>query len=1082
MLARHPINWTLCLHPLQPALIPPYQLPETTLPALLLQLSDIHLTAKEDPVLSRVEKICRAVRPFVAQVTGAVVVVSGDVAFSGTPEQFETGRRLLERVRRDLSRLVRSDVKVVVVPGNHDCYFPADSTARDLILSSITRESAASPSIQDAVMGVQDGFFEHLKPFLPASLGSRRSDRLYYEYEARVGSHRYLFRCYNTAWTSKLREQPGQMRYFPGEVPRAAHDHDFVVSVLHHPPHWLAPADVRMMREHWLSTSDMVLTGHEHEQAQMRTADFDGGAFTHIEGGVLQDNEDDDRSTFNVILIDPVGARSRTIRFEWRGDLYHQREDSQSDWVAFQRNPELKGSRFSLTSEFLDVLEDPGATFTSGGKGRLTLTDLFVMPNVASIDESESGEAEDPVDLVVSCPRVAISGDERSGKTTLAKRLVPLLLQRGLVPVLIDGKHLKGGNPERTVARVIDGAVAEQYGAAAVEPFRQAETDGRVVIVDDLEDSANDARGRQRLLRALDDAGYEHVVVFVGAALSAVDIAIQADGDHDAAAPYVLTMIQPFGHKLRDDLIERWFTSYDLSGAERDRKIHRAHRMIDGVVGQNFVPAYPIIILSILQGLEAGTPLDMGATTFGYFYEILIHEALGARRKQDASSISMLLSFLSFVAHRLHVDRVRLLSSDEVQDVHAEYKAWANMDDRDFPLSPTLKRLVDARLIDVSASGDLRFRYPYVYYYSAARYYSDRLASDPVAQSEVEALCDRLYEEEAANILLFLAHLSKSPFVVDNVLRSAQELFKEVPPADLRDDQRLFDGLNGQVRSVVKDLELAYVESNTGQNRKRVMEERDRSEQEGAVLKPTPERPLALSPGPTFDTDEDWREIVGLATQINVAFKAVQIMGQILKNNPGDISGDTKRKLAEECYSLSLRAAQAFYTFLAETRAELIEGVAEMVKAQYKRVHEARIGEKDLIERAQKSVVGLAIAFSYGVIRHIAQAVGIPRGLNATYKDVLAGAKGNPNYTLVNASISLDHTEGFPQGEIERTGKEMEPYFVGTSILKRMVTNHFYLYEVDRRIREETCSKLGIQVHTARTLDKRRKHKLKGPQ
>ena len=97
------------------------------------------------------------------------------------------------------------------------------------------------------------------------------------------------------------------------------------------------------------------------------------------------------------------------------------------------------------------------------------------------------------------------------------------------------------------------------------------------------------------------------------------------------------------------------------------------------------------------------------------------------------------------------------------------------------------------------------------------------------------------------------------------------------------------------------------------------------------------------------------------------------------------------------------------------------------------------------------------------------------RGLSGTYRDVLAEADGNPSYTLVDASIRLDHTPGFPRGDVERISKELEENHVAHAMLKRMVVNHFYLYEVDRTTREEVCGKMGIKLQPQKVLGGRAK-------
>src|ERR1041384_3533166 len=78
-----------------------------------------------------------------------------------------------------------------------------------------------------------------------------------------------------------------------------------------------------------------------------------------------------------------------------------------------------------------------------------------------------------------------------------------------------------------------------------------------------------------------------------------------------------------------------------------------------------------------------------------------------------------------------------------------------------------LDQFVRRQVMDAS-TGRYRFKYRYIYYYFVASYLRDHI-TEPDTRTTISQLAQRVYVEENANILLFLAHLSKDPFIIDEM-------------------------------------------------------------------------------------------------------------------------------------------------------------------------------------------------------------------------------------------------------------------------------------------------------------------------
>jgi len=98
----------------------------------LLHLTDIHIKTGNEPVLKRVKEIKGALHQGAPNVSACIVVISGDVAFSGFQTEYDAAFVFFEDLRTQIASLPSvKAVEFVVVPGNHDCDFRHESDVRE---------------------------------------------------------------------------------------------------------------------------------------------------------------------------------------------------------------------------------------------------------------------------------------------------------------------------------------------------------------------------------------------------------------------------------------------------------------------------------------------------------------------------------------------------------------------------------------------------------------------------------------------------------------------------------------------------------------------------------------------------------------------------------------------------------------------------------------------------------------------------------------------------------------------------------------------------------------------------------------
>jgi hypothetical protein len=172
-------------------------------------------------------------------------------------------------------------------------------------------------------------------------------------------------------------------------------------------------------------------------------------------------------------------------------------------------------------------------------------------------------------------------------------------------------------------------AFESQYLHPSFDAFLQAPPNRKVAIIDDLPDSSLNRKSKAKAIGWL-KSRHGYVFVFGGDFSHVEEILADMEEGYLVAEMAHFEIVE-LGDVLRSRLIEKWITLGTASNYDRESLAHKVtevERVIDTLLGKNLLPAYPIFILSMLQQLEAGTPLSTKSGAYGYLYEVLITTAL----------------------------------------------------------------------------------------------------------------------------------------------------------------------------------------------------------------------------------------------------------------------------------------------------------------------------------------------------------------------------------------------------------------------------------------------------------------------
>lgn len=1014
----------------------------------VLHLSDLHIKKSVELAKTRIEPIAAALAVMKDRVGVVIVAFSGDISYSGSPEQFELARQYVSALSASIAEKIKeAEIVFVGVPGNHDCDFEAEQNqSREFLISGLMKSSKVA--LEEATLAQacihQVNFFEFIASVETVKPVDKQAN-FYNRYEINKNGRRVSISCFNTAIGSALRETPGSL-YMPVEnlnKIKKLSDCEYSITIFHHPYNWLTPNSKQQFQSFNETRSDLVLTGHEHVAAHYRKSNYTTGSSAYIEGAVLGESDESTESSFNLVLVDLENSEELICEYTWDGILFCKNEIS-GGWRPYRRA--LKFRDFEMSQEMQEFITGVGMPFTHPAKPTLTIDDIYVPPDAEEVVISSSNNlrksgvirSKNLVATIIDRKKVFIVGRERAGKSTLSKILLGSYYSAGFTPILIEGATLKRADID-DFGKMIRRYVGSQYINPKFELFDQYNKERIVVIIDDLDHAADlGPKGRTKFLEKLYKE-YERVVVLGDDSLRIEGIASGQflSGTLQACSHLDL---KEFGYVLRSQLIDKWYAisaEYATDEGALEKKVREAEQLIDDMMKRSYLPSYPLFILTILQGADSMQNLASNAGSYGYLYQVLITDKL--IKVSRSISLERKLGYLVELAYYMFQRRHAELSDPEYDVFHHKYCSEYPQIDRDVVFSA----LEAAGILELYDS-QYRFKYKYFYYYFVAQYFS-RHVDNPVIRGEVEGLCRDFDKEEHANIWLFLTHQSRSQFLLDSIVNYARTFFEELDPIAFASDVSFLDKIYEKVPALV------YVEKSIEEIRH---ERRERLDRDGYV-----EGDDQLASDPRAESD-----MVELATKLKAAIRTLDVIGQVVKNFASSMKSDPRYILVKECYDLGLRVIARCIRLWQEAGSEFLSDILEVILEK-----DTNVETKQELEQAVKEFIfHFCETVTVGMVKRVAQAVG-SRDLVGTYAELYTR---NPtrSYQVIDIALKLDNPS-FPAGDVYALSERFGQEIFCKRILSRLVVDHFYLYKSKEQLKQQVCSKLGIEMKKIKQVD-----------
>lgn len=1029
---------------------------------ILVHISDSHLKADapfiESELSTRIPALAQSVAGITMAPSKLALVFSGDLAFSGKAAEYEQVKHLYSALDKQLEGPHKLDIAIsVAVPGNHDCDFSGDQESRSYVLSH-DPTNGISGSVENSLLSPQAAFVDFSeKSGVLRETKTATTSGIASAFKFDWDGETLEFLLFNTATYSTKEERPGNLRmpvsqYEPSALEPGSRG--VSIAVFHHPLNWLHPDDARAFRSYLAKNVDLVLTGHDHESENWGRQTTRDGKQVYVEAGILWD-EDAGASAFGVIEIDTRESIAKIHNLVWDSDNQSFLE-FRTDEIDYSRK-ETGPVHLIDQPSALSFLDDPGAAFEHPRKSPLALEDVFVFPDIQKGTVADSGAAflgeSSIVEFLAEHSPSLIIGDEKSGKSGLAKRLVRMFEAAQFMPLLFCEEFTKIPEGKPRIEKINE--VIGRYYSSDPGLFWRIPIDRRVAIVDDFDRTRGGSRqNRVAFIDFIRDK-FGVLVVLASSAERLEEIARLTTGDWTFEEFERLRILE-FGHRKRAGLIRKWVDLGQEVPLDKDvaaRELHYRERVISEVLGRHLFPSIPFFVLILLQQLDVGHGVSTTVTsTYGHLYESLIKRNLSTVA-DGGSDLDERINYLSHLAYFLYRKGVRSISYDELRTWHAAYVARF---DSTYSLDRAMNEMARIRMWKQNEN-HLRFRYRYSFQFFVAKFLADNIESDEV-RDVVHNAFSNLHLRDSGNIVMFLGHLSKNPQIVRELQDVASRLFPDIPVFDLAERPGVLRGDTTDSRRVLRlratdpDRNREEIRAAMDQMERSLPEDQDEEDEVDVEIE-----------------DPDANDLLGFLRDVNASFRTVQMCGQVLRNYYGTIESEPKANLTECAYSLGMKFTSAVLGYLDEHYEEFIEAITGYVSQR-----DADDDPLKIAETVNKEVFAICQFIVIAGVGHVARSLALDR-LEPTFDRVISEHESQVSYELIDVAVRLGDPNKFPLTQVKAFAKKHNRNLMAFELLRRLVWHDLHVMHRKPETIQAACAVLDIKTPTSGTLQGPRK-------
>ena len=1007
----------------------------------ILHLSDLHINSGNAGwIIDRAHQVANAVKMAFVDSDKIYIVVSGDIANECLAEQYESAVIFFTRLKSGLSSNYNGEIpvekRILCVPGNHDVFLKEDNKLRSVLLKSV----------QDSYPEIDDSIFENIVITQSAYADFVRKinddsafkSSLLYSVDDKVGDYQIRFNLYNTAWMCGIKDQPGSI-FMPMDGVGKTSDKkeaDLVISVMHHYYNWMAvdkQNKTKFMRR-VAGSSNVLIYGHEHESiATGKTDNLIDGFISEYEGAAFYSKDKatgEEESLFEVLVIDTEKSTCDQITFKFRPkDSIYAPTGNQTRNISSER----KTGAFRNNIEYFQNLDEMPTPIYNHEKEKLKLSEIYIYPDLESMNDRVNktdidGKYLSAEQLIGDAEHTLfiLEGGSQCGKTSLCHMYYMSLANAHKYPLMLSGKEINNDNLKRILRNAYDRQYMSEF--ADYEKYEQYDKSAKVLLLDNFDKCKLGRDVKEKMIKEL-LLQFQTVIITVREDKFIVDS--QKYFDKSATALY---HIKSFGYEKRGKLIEKFYEIYDnqnISQQEMLDKTNEALRMVQQFLGKEYIPPYPIYILSLLLSNTKMVGQNYSQTAYGHCYDAIITCALLTQVKEE--DVSQFRNLLKHFAFYKFINKMESLAEEELREFYDDYKEKYIITSYE-----TCKKvLLNAGLLVCEDECYYKFGYKYVYYFTVAEYISG-IINNPRGKAIIQELCNEIESEDVANILIFLTYHIDDVAFIDETIFTLMASIEDVDPITLNKNDGFYASVEKLCDDMKKETVDVFKKSDPKKAREDYLRQQDTAERERE------------------HQEEEARQNERFK-KIDKAMRAIEVVGQIIKNRRNTLEKGKLKEMLVELYYAGFRTVSYLGATLADDKKVLIEDI----------IKDEKLGGDTMKIRDHINYFFELTTFRFClfVFGKIINSVGV-KELRWLYNDASAQI-GSPAAEIVTFSIESVYSKLVVE-DLKKLVEKYKDNSAAMTIIRARVRSYLYNNYVEINDRKRIASALKLDEGNSR--------------
>jgi hypothetical protein len=1006
----------------------------------ILHLSDFHFRVNNDNLAETETKmddmreaICGVVNSQTLHINTLLVIVSGDVAFSGKHEEYQIALDFFGKLKSRIE--IESDLETLFVfaPGNHDNDYSLlgdeTQTIDDTELPDFAKRSI-----------IQSEFGNFSTNFGQSGIDLKQpTNCLFFN----LDNLKIKIHIINSGLSSSLNPIPAGLSFPTESLIQLEKELDSVgltISIMHHPIHSFEERVRIEIKAKVEDTTDLLFVGHEHRSDYSGISGFSDSHVNIINGEKI-DIQNFSTSGLNFLRVDVDNNELNILQFLWNEDSKRFVETKNSGNKLLV-NPRRKRFSKQLNTEFLKFLQDPGGPFVKQNSGEMRLQDIFVYPNLTVTSQKESSPREsivlDESNIVEEIQKhqvTFVTGSDFSGKTSLCKKLFWDLFHSGKFPLFMQGESITSPKKDN-LEKIIKKEYGKIYTHPDINSYFQEEKSNKILIVDGFEKIKLNGTRRIELLENLLNF-YSNVIIMcteeIDAQSSTTIALLNINGSKNLNC-----RIKPFGKVQRDQLVEKWIKSYYENHEENLlQKQIEIGSVLNDILDKNFLPAYPFFVLSILQTMETSS-VDIRSSSGVYsgsyaaIYNLLITTALFRNRPSNLE-MNLLGELLQKLAYKMYTEKRRRYSEEEINQFTQEF-----LDSRlvNVNYSSIVSHLINNRVWD-DRNSSLGFAYDFIYYYYLASYFQEQIQDGNIVDQIIA--CVKCIGNEGnrslVRFLIYFANPQVRNILFTKLVEKTEGLYVEVTPVDFIKQTRF-------ISDISINLPSERLDNKPEDNRLDLMKRQDQIDE---VISQN-----EIVEGEEEEDENYWQEQVETVNSL-------QLLGDLLKNQNGTLDRTQKIELVNVSFGLVSRILSSGLDFFASER-ELLE---EQITLKLKDIDPEMTGS---VMNQNTKIIFTHIIFIYTLtmLSGLRDYIGHEK-LNLVFSEVRK-TNGLADILLFDFTVRQHPSfHNFPEIELDNVLRQYNRCPFIRKVIAFIAYSYISLNPTDYKIKASVSKKIGVK-------------------